>query len=140
MGLVSQDILVAALPRRVFDALSLQEGLSTWWTSDAAAEPVVGSVAEFGFYERAIVTRFRIEELEAAKRIRWHCISGPEEYVGSEVVFELEAASAGTIVHFEHRQLEGTDDFLAHARQSWQRVLLSLKTYVETGAGTPISM
>ena len=81
-----------------------------------------------------------IEELQSASRIRWHCLDGPEAYIGSEIVFELESTSSGTVVHFEHRQLKGESDFIAHAEQSWKRVLMSLKSYVETGQGSPISM
>lgn len=76
---ISQNIQIEAVPKKVFDSLSHQEALSSWWTKDATVQPVVGSVAEFGFYDRAIITRFRIEELESAKRIRWHCIDGPKE-------------------------------------------------------------
>ena len=140
MSLIAQDILIEAKPDAIFKALTLQEGLSSWWTSDTTTQPIVGSVAEFGFYQRSIVTRFRIEELEQARRIRWHCLAGPQEYLGSEVVFELEATASGTILHFAHRQLKGTDDFMRHADQSWHRVLASLKSYVETGQGRPISM
>ena len=140
MNAISREIQIEATPERVFEALSQQEGLSAWWTKDATAEPVVGTVAEFGFYDRAIVVSFRIEELERARRIRWHCIEGPPQYIGSTVVFELTRVRSVTVVHFEHSQLEGDAPFMAHAAQSWERVRASLKAYVETGQGTPISM
>ena len=140
MNLISQEIEIEAVPERVFDAISRQDALSEWWTEDVTAEPAVGTVAEFGFYDRRIVTRFRIEELERARRIRWHCIGGPEPYIGSEVVFELEPLPAGTGLHFEHRRLKGESAFIAHAEQSWKRALASLKSYAETGKGFPISM
>ena len=140
MRLISQKVQIEAVPERVFDAISQQDALSQWWTKDATAEPVIGTVAEFGFYDHTIVTRFRIEELESARRIRWHCIEGPAQYIGSEVVFKLEPIRSETVVHFEHRHLKGEDDFIAHAGQSWKRVLASLKSYVETGKGAPISM
>lgn len=138
MSTISLDVQIEAAPERVFEALSRQEGLASWWTEDATAEPVVGTVAEFGFYDRTIVVRFRIEELERASRVRWYGIEGPAPYVGSTVVFALERAGAGTLVRFAHSGLGGDDAFLAHAAQSWQRVLASLKAYAETGQGTPM--
>lgn len=137
---LAADITIESPPEAVYEALLREEGLSRWWTADAAVTPEVGAVAVFGFYDRAIVTAFRIEELSRARRIRWHCVDGPVPYLGSEVVFDLEATPAGTTVHFAHRHLDGDEAFVAHAGQSWKRVLTSLKAYVETGSGTPISM
>ena len=140
MSRIVQDNRIEAAPESVFEAICHREALSRWWTGDVRAEPVVGSLAEFGFYDRAIVITFRIEELEPAERIRWLCTQGPAEYLGSEVVFDLESADSATRVRFEHRRLKGDEGFLAHAQQSWARVLSSLRSYVETGEGSPISV
>ncbi len=64
MSQISHTIQIAAAPESVFDAVSLQDQLARWWTNNAKAGAVLGSVAEFGFYNRTIVIKFRIEELE----------------------------------------------------------------------------
>ena len=36
----------------VYMALTEQDGLAGWWTTDTVAEPVVGSIADFRFGDR----------------------------------------------------------------------------------------
>jgi hypothetical protein len=49
-------------------------------------------VAEFGFYNRAVVFRMKVEAFEPAKRARWSCIGGPEKWIEAEIIFALATA------------------------------------------------
>ena len=60
---ILHQIKINATPEHVFDLLVSSEGLRSWWTHDVDAEPVEGSMAIFGFNERATVFRMRIDEL-----------------------------------------------------------------------------
>jgi uncharacterized protein YndB with AHSA1/START domain len=75
-------IQVNASPQAVFGALTTAEGLRGWWTGDSVAEPLVRSVAEIGFSNRATVFRMEIEELVPARRVVWRCKGDVDEWVG----------------------------------------------------------
>ena len=62
----------------VYMALTEQEGLAGWWTSDTVANPSVGSIAAFQFGDRHHNT-MRIEALEPNKRVEWTCLDGDPE-------------------------------------------------------------
>ena len=68
------EIPINAAPEKVYEAIATQEGLRGWWTGDSAAEPRVGSVAEFGFYNRQFLFLMRIDELTPGKRVVWSCL------------------------------------------------------------------
>ena len=65
------EIEIEAPPAEVYEALTTSEGLRGWWTSDSQAEPTVGSVAEFGFFNRQTIFRMQIDKLRPRKRIVW---------------------------------------------------------------------
>lgn len=66
-------IRVDAPPERVYEALTTRDGLTRWWTADVEAEPKEGSVARFGFGNRSVVFRMRIEKLRPPALVRWRC-------------------------------------------------------------------
>jgi uncharacterized protein YndB with AHSA1/START domain len=131
-------IKINASPQRVYDALTLQEGLSNWWSRDAAAKPKVGSVAEFGFNKRSTVVKLQITQLDPNVRVAWRCVNGPEKWIGTEFAFDLEPIDEqASILRFAHRGFAETDDFFMHCNTKWGYFLQSLKAYIETGKGTP---
>src|SRR5210317_2069624 len=74
----------------VYMALTEQEGLAGWWTTDTVANPIVGSIAGFRFGDRYHNT-MRIEALEKGSRVEWICLDGDPEWVETTFVFELES-------------------------------------------------
>lgn len=135
MADILHRVEINASPARVFEAIARQEGLSAWWTTWTKAEPVVGSVAEFGFDDAT--TKMRIEELVPERRVAWWCVGGPEEWIGTRVSFELEPGGQGTIVRFGQHGWKAASDFYMHCNAKWSYFLHSLKAFVETGKGSP---
>ena len=60
MADILHRITINTAPDRVFDALTVSEGLQSWWTQDSDATPEVGSVAVFKFLQGKIVFRIRV--------------------------------------------------------------------------------
>ena len=140
MASIKKQIEIQSTPAQLFEAIISERAIKAWWTTDVEIEPAEGEFVDLGFYERAIVIRFRIEALRPHSMIKWVCLAGPEEYLKSEIVFEISSSDPWVTLTFEHSGLGGSDEFITHATQSWERVLNSLKSYVETGQGRPISM
>jgi hypothetical protein len=70
--------------------------------------------------------------------VQWkHSGSMPEEWMGSEILFQLQVQNDQTIVRFSHYNWKETTDFMAHCSTKWAVFLLSLKDALETGNGKP---
>jgi hypothetical protein len=71
--------------------LRRQEGLAAWWSPEAKAESVVNSIARFPFGPEYF-KEMKITELKPSQLVRWICITGAEEWVGTSISFELRSA------------------------------------------------
>ncbi len=136
MADIRHMMLVDAPPERVYAAITRQEGLAAWWTAQAKATPVVGSTADFKFGDR-YYTAMRIKALEPPRRVEWDCTAGDDEWVGTTVVFNLEKKGDQTLVRFVHGGWRSETDFFASCNYNWGHYMASLKSYCETGTGTP---
>jgi len=120
----------------VYMAITQQEGLAGWWTTDAVTNPVVGSIAGFRFGDRHHNT-IRIVTLETDDRVEWICLDGDPEWVGTTFTFELESREGVTVVRFTHGNWREMTDFFATCNYHWGFYMRSLKTFCETGTGEP---
>ena len=122
---------IAAPPERVFVALTSLDGLRSWWISEAKGDPRAGGEVDFGF------CRMQVTEARPGTRVRWRCVSGPDEWVGTEVVFDLAWTDEQTIVLFRHAGWREPVEFMHHCSTKWAPFLLSLRDQLESGAGRP---
>ena len=129
-------LLIDAPAESVYRAITEQEGLAAWWTVQALAEPKVDTIADFKFGDR-YHTAMRVALLEPSKRVEWECVEGDEEWVDTRVTFDLERQGDQTLLRFVHEGWRGATDFFATCNYNWGCYLASLKSYCETGRGTP---
>jgi len=122
---------VDARPERVFAALTTVDGLRGWWVSQTAGDAGVGGTIDFGF------CRMQVEEA-VLDLVRWHCVQGPEEWVGTSVTFDLVWKEAQTFVLFKHANWKNPVEFMHHCSTKWATFLLSLRDLLETGTGRPV--
>jgi uncharacterized protein YndB with AHSA1/START domain len=133
---------VGASPEEIFAALTESGGLASFWTSDSKAEPVVGSIARFGFPSGSRL-ELRVDELDPGRRIVWTLLNdvlrGPH-WTGTTVTWDLRTTDSGaTEVLFQQgnwpEDLPQTE--LAGLTYAWAQVLRALKGYAETGTPQP---
>jgi uncharacterized protein YndB with AHSA1/START domain len=125
----------AASPEDVYAAIATRDGLAAWWTSDTQGESTVGGVLEFRF--KAGGFDMKVVDLEPAKRVLWEVIDGPPEWIGTTVSWELKPEDDYTIVLFKHEGWREPVEFMHHCSTKWAVFLMSLKSLLETGEGTP---
>jgi uncharacterized protein YndB with AHSA1/START domain len=131
------EVPISAPPQRVYQAITEQAGLASWWTPDVSnAEPRIGSVAEFRF-GGGYVTKMEVATLEPDRRVVWNVRQGVPEWTNTRVTWDLEPTERGTSLRFAHRDYPSTDGSFASVTFNWAWYLASLKTYVEKGQGWP---
>jgi len=69
--------------------------------------------------------------------VKWLCVRGPEEWMKTEVTFELKRKQGLTFVLFTHAKWKKPVEFMRHCSTKWAVYLLSLKDLVEKGKGRP---
>ena len=78
-----------------------------------------------------------VRELSPSKAVKWRCLEGPAEWIGTDITFELSEQDDQTILLFGHRKWREAVEFTSHCSMKWAVFLLSLREYVETGTGKP---
>ena len=139
MTAIVEELTIAAAPQRVFSALTQQDEIARWWTDDLSVTPEIGSLAEFRFSQGTFVIQFEVAELEQDENVRWITRQGPStgHWAGTSVIWQLEPVYNGTKVVFNHDGFIKKDYRYEMTRAWWEHFLGSLKSYLETGKGTP---
>jgi len=123
-------------PAKVFDALTTQKGLASWWTTATEATPKDGSIAKFRFspdYHKEM----KVVKLEKNKTVEWQCVKGDDEWQGTKLSFSIEPAEQGINVRFRHWNWKEQTDLFGICNYHWGLYMKGLKTYIETGKGNP---
>ena len=136
MAEINHRVGIAASAGDIYQALTTDEGLSRWWTTDTRGAGGVGSIIQFRFEGGG--PDFEVVELQPDVLVRWkHSGEVPPAWMGTGITFRLEAGEQQTYVRFIHADWAEASDFMAHCSTKWGVFLLSLKEAVETGNGRP---
>ena len=129
-GLIHR-IGIAAPAETIYHALTTEDGIRAWWTTDVTIGECVGDTAVFGFFNRETVFEMRIEELilngqsdanspstvlrtpsppagqkegmRERSLVRWKCIGGTSpDWVGTTQEFVLEPQDDEVLLRFCH--------------------------------------
>lgn len=126
------QITINATPEKVYEAITTTEGIKNWWTTEAKVEPEVGSVAEFGFYNRKAVFLMHIDHLEQGKLVEWTAQHDMPGWKGTTIRFELKPNDNGdTILNFNHSGWDSMEGGYSMINTTWGSLMYILKNYVE---------
>lgn len=126
---------------KVYEAVATAHGVAGWWTKEVEGSSSVGGSLVFRFLtlegnEIGSMT-MEVISLEPNKKVQWRCTIGPEEWIGTDIVFNLTQDADYTIVIFEHLNWREQIEFTAHCSMKWAIFMLSLKELAEMGQGKP---
>ena len=131
MSQMKQQVKINASPAAVYRALSTQDGLRAWWTSDMVVEPRVGCIAEFSHGEQRTLLSARVAELVAENRVVWECLGGHEEWKGTRITWRIEAHGDATELYLTHADWVSADGWFGTLNAIWGTLLYRLKDYAE---------
>jgi uncharacterized protein YndB with AHSA1/START domain len=126
---------------KVYAALSTIEGVAGWWTRETTGVSKPKGTMEVGFLtpagKRIGGMSMEVIALDPDRKVHWRFRTGPEEWIGTDAVFDLSEQDGYTIVRFAHRNWREAVEFTEHCSMKWAIFMLSLKDLVETGKGRP---
>lgn len=135
MADIKINVTIKTNPQKIYDAITTQEGLAGWWAKQTIAKPEVGFVNVFTF--GTIRNEMVVTRLNPNKKAEWKCIQSIDEWIDTNISFDLEEKDGKTILRFAHSNWKDTTDLFAFCTYDWSRFLGSLKSLCETGTGTP---
>ena len=80
---------------------------------------------------------FDVTKMVPEEQVHWRFTAGPEEWVGTDVTFQLSRDGDMTLLVFGHRNWREQVEFMAHCSMKWAVFMLSLRQFSETGKGQP---
>jgi uncharacterized protein YndB with AHSA1/START domain len=136
MAEIRHRVGIQARQEAVYRALATSEGLASWWTTAVEGQSEPGSELRFFFGDSKPGAVMRVVAQEPG-RVAWRCVQGPDEWLGTEVSFDLKASDGETVVLFGHNGWREPTEFLAHCSTKWGQFLLGLKAGLEGGKAVP---
>jgi uncharacterized protein YndB with AHSA1/START domain len=135
---IRHRVAISAPLEVVYEAVATTDGISNWWTRDGVrGESSEGSRIQFFFGQPEPAAVMEVARLDPAGHVSWNCVEGADEWVGTKITFDLSHSGDETAVLFAHADWQEPVEFMAHCSARWAYFLLSLKSYQETGKGTP---
>jgi uncharacterized protein YndB with AHSA1/START domain len=135
---IRHRVVISAPLESVYQAVATTEGISEWWTRDGVqGESIEGSKLQFFFGNPEPAAVMEVTCLDPEGTVNWTCIDGADEWIGTKLAFDLRQDNEDTVVMFSHADWRNSGEFMAHCSARWAYFLLSLKSLVETGRGTP---
>ena len=132
---------IKASLQECYEALSTIEGISGWWTEQTSGTSQIGKTIVVQFFspegKELGSMNMKVKALEPEKKVHWTITAGPEEWINTDVIFDLHQEEDYTIILFGHRNWREEVEFTAHCSMKWGIFMLSLKEFVETGKGRP---
>lgn len=121
-----------------YEALTTSEGVNGWWSNHTEGPAGVGSTMKVAFPEAPITFDFEVTQEVPGQRVSWRCLSGPPEWAGTDVSFDVQSDPDGnTSILFTHGGWATAESSFPFIAYSWAQILPRLKGLVETGERKP---
>jgi uncharacterized protein YndB with AHSA1/START domain len=130
---------IEASLEKIYRAITTEEGVRSWWTTDVVMDSRADGKAEFGFFNHSTVFTMRIEELTPPAVVLWKCVdSNSPDWIGTTQEFRLEPEEDGEVVlKFCHGGWKSGGDHCYYCNTTWGHLLVCLKQYAEKGVKNP---
>jgi len=132
-------IEISAPAEKIYRAITTEEGIKAWWTTDVKMDAHAGGKAVFSFENHSIVFEMQIEKLTLPSLVLWRCEGGKSpDWIGTTQEFRLEPQPDGeTLLKFCHGGWTSGGDHCYYCNTTWGHLLVCLKEYAEKGQKNP---
>jgi uncharacterized protein YndB with AHSA1/START domain len=130
---------IEASPEKIYQAITTEDGIRAWWTTDVKMDNHAGGRAIFAFQNHSIIFQMRIEQLTPPSLVLWKCVdSNSPDWIGTTQEFQIDPASDGEVLlKFSHGGWKSGGDHCYYCNTTWGHLLVCLKSYAERGVKNP---
>lgn len=129
---------VDAETKAAYEGVATSEGVNGWWSNHTEGPDGTGSTMKVGFPDTPMTFDFEVTEDKPGERVVWHCLTGPPEWIGTDISLDIQSDTEGnTSVLFAHDGWATTEQSFPFIAYSWAQILPRLKKLAETGERTP---
>ncbi|WP_152270735.1 SRPBCC family protein [Agriterribacter humi] len=133
MADINHQIAIKASAKKIYELISTKEGIQKWLTKGDGwkikGKENLGDTLLFYFGENH--HEMKISKLEPNKEVKWACIVGHPEWIGTSVSFIIESKGAENILHFAHKGWTKRTNFFKQCSQVWEGSVVDIKNVVE---------
>ena len=125
--------LINAPSKNIYPLLSTKKGLQQWLRPDdgwniKGAESTGGTLV---FQLNDGQHSMKVVKLDPDKQVRWECIQGPDEWLGTTVDFFIDDRVKKCILQFGHTGWKSQDKFFQECDQAWGKYMTDIKKAAE---------
>jgi len=121
----------------MFNAISKPSGLEEWWATKAEGINEEGETL-FLTFDNLTTLKFKYDEIIPNDKLVLTCFDSFKSWDKTQLVFEIIEKDNQAFLTQTHQNINPHDiESLTYFSSKWTVYLLSLKQYLETGAGTP---
>src|SRR4051794_23210422 len=111
MAEIRHNVMIKATPQKIYEAITTEEGLSGWWAKQSVAKPQIEFVNTFTFGK--FRNEMKVTVLNPSKKVEWQCIDSIDEWIDTNISFDLEEKDGRTILRFAHAGWRAVTDTFA---------------------------
>jgi uncharacterized protein YndB with AHSA1/START domain len=137
---IEHNLTVKATPEAAFAAVATPAGIKGWWARDSDVGRSAGEPIELRFNkpDMSAVMNFELTDLQPGRRVEWTCTRNSNPiWPGSRLIWEVEAAASGSVVHFRHEGFSDGGPAYDRTVEGWQLFMDSLQSYLDRSDGHP---
>ena len=117
----------------LYQAINSDSGIKSWWTPLCHMAQKEGDNCRIS-YESLRLILFA-QKLLPQKRAFWVCLDGPQDWLGTELWWEIEQLGPKLCrLDFKHMNWQRDDGLFPQANSMWGNLLNKLKDYCECQA------
>ena len=127
---------IEASAEKVFEAISLSEGLDKWWTKGSAVNPFPGGLYTLDFGP-GYIWKAVVSEYVKAKVFELKMTEADDDWLGTVIGFNLIDHQDKTEVNFYHTGWPQKNEHFKISSYCWAMYLRILKRNLEFGESVP---
>jgi len=123
-------LFINSTPEKIYNAITTQKGIASWWSEHNNAKPQTGTVYRISFggdYYKEI----KVAELVRSERVVWEILDATPEWLNTEVTFDISVGYESAELRFSHTGWKNQTDMFAQCSYHWAIYLGNLKTYLQ---------
>ena len=132
------QIMIHAHEQTIYQALTQTWGIQAWWTDTCEMARKEGDLCQLWFDNRQSQFTMKANKLLPGKRVFWVCLDGPDEWIGTQLWWEIQEIGENIcLLDFKHMNWSKDDGLFPLCNSTWGSLMQNLKQYCESGNPNP---